>query len=121
VPSLVSFKGGREGAVSKVLPLMRQFETPVTLCTAHDLHAASSRQPRPRHVTAASATSHGPLTACVDACRWRAQQLLGAPDPLLPQEGAFAGQAPWGNCRCSGYRGILVHLLLGHFNGPTSA
>jgi hypothetical protein len=24
-------------------------------------------------------------------------------------------------CRCSGYRGIPVHLLLGPFNGPTSA
>jgi hypothetical protein len=24
-------------------------------------------------------------------------------------------------CRCSGYRGIPVHLLLGHFNGPASA
>jgi hypothetical protein len=25
------------------------------------------------------------------------------------------------NCRCSGYRGIPVHLLLGSFNGPTLA
>jgi hypothetical protein len=24
-------------------------------------------------------------------------------------------------CRCSGYRGIPVHLLLGSFNGPASA
>jgi hypothetical protein len=24
-------------------------------------------------------------------------------------------------CRCSGYRGIPVHLLLGLFNGPASA
>jgi hypothetical protein len=31
------------------------------------------------------------------------------------------GQAPGGYCRCSGYRGILVHLLLVPFNGPTSA
>jgi hypothetical protein len=57
----------------------------------------------------------------VGACRWRAQQLLGAPGPSLPQEGAFAGQAPGGYCRCSGYRGIPVHLLLGPFIGPTLA
>jgi hypothetical protein len=57
----------------------------------------------------------------VDACRWRAQQLLGAPGPLLPQEVAFAGQAPEGYCRCSGYQGIPVHLLLGPFNGPALA
>jgi hypothetical protein len=25
------------------------------------------------------------------------------------------------NCRCSGYRGIPIHLLLGLFNGPASA
>jgi hypothetical protein len=25
------------------------------------------------------------------------------------------------SCRCTGYRGIPVHLLLGPFNGPTSA
>jgi hypothetical protein len=31
------------------------------------------------------------------------------------------GQAPGGYYRCSGYRGIPVHLLLGHFNGPASA
>jgi hypothetical protein len=91
VPSLLSFKGGREGAASQISPLMRRFKTPVTPCTAHDLHAASSRQLQSRHVSAASASSHGPLTARVDACRWRAQQLLGVPDPSLPREGAFAG------------------------------
>jgi hypothetical protein len=95
-PSLLSFKGGREGAVSQTSPLTRWFETPVTLCTAHNLHAASSRQLRSRHASAASASSHGPLTARVDVCHWRAQQLLGAPDPSLPQEGAFAGQDPRG-------------------------
>jgi hypothetical protein len=26
-----------------------------------------------------------------------------------------------GLCRCSGYRGIPAHLLLGPFNGPASA
>jgi hypothetical protein len=57
----------------------------------------------------------------VNACRWRAQQLLGGPGPSLPQEGAFASQAPGGYCRCSGYRDIPVHLLLGPFNGPASA
>jgi hypothetical protein len=66
-PSLLSFKGGREGAVSQTPPLMRQFETPVTLCTAHDLHAASSRQLRSRHMSAAPTSSHGPLTARVYA------------------------------------------------------
>jgi hypothetical protein len=45
----------------------------------------------------------------------------GAPDPLLPQEGAFMGWAPGGYCRCSGYRGIPVHLLLGPVIGPSSA
>jgi hypothetical protein len=25
------------------------------------------------------------------------------------------------DCRCSGYQGILVHLLLGPFNGPALA
>jgi hypothetical protein len=31
------------------------------------------------------------------------------------------GQAPGGYCRCSGYWGISVHLLLGPFNRPASA
>jgi hypothetical protein len=68
------------------------------------LHATSSCQSWLRHMSAASASSHGSLTACVDACRWRAQQLLGAPDTSLPREGVFAGQAPGGYCCCSGYR-----------------
>jgi hypothetical protein len=46
---------------------------------------------------------------------------MGAPDPSLPREDAFAGQAPRAYRRCMGYRGILVDLLLGHFNGPASA
>jgi hypothetical protein len=82
--------------------------------------AASSRQLRSHYASVASASSHGPLTARVDTCRWRAQQLLGALDPSLPREGAVAGQAPGGYCRCSGYRGIPIHLLLGSFNGPAS-
>jgi hypothetical protein len=45
----------------------------------------------------------------------------GAPGPSLPQEGTFAGWAPGGYCRCSGYRGIPVHLLLGPVIGPSSA
>jgi hypothetical protein len=118
-PSLLSFKGGREGAVSQTSPLMRWFETPITLCMAHDLHATLSCRLQSRQVSVASASSHGPLTMRVDACCWRAQQLLGAPDPSLPPKGAFAGQAPGGYCRCSRYQGILVHLLLGPFNGPT--
>jgi hypothetical protein len=77
-PSPLSFKGGREGAVSQTLPLMRRFKTPVTLCTAHDLHAASSCRLQVRHVFTTSASSHGPLTTRFDACRWRAPQLLGA-------------------------------------------
>jgi hypothetical protein len=72
VPSLLSFKGGREGAVSKASSLTRRFETAVTLCVAHDLHAALSRQSWSHHVSAVSASSHGPLTGCVDACCWRA-------------------------------------------------
>jgi hypothetical protein len=120
-PFLLSFKGGRVGAVSQASPLMRQFKTPVTLCTVHDLHATSSRRLRLRHASVASTSSHSPLTARIDACRWRAQQLLGGPDPSLPREGAFTGQAPGGYCRCSGYRGITVHLLLGPFNGSALA
>jgi hypothetical protein len=50
-PSLLRFKEGREGAVSQTSPLMRWFETPVTLCMAHDLHVVSSRQPRSRHMS----------------------------------------------------------------------
>jgi hypothetical protein len=72
-------------------------------------------------VSVASASSCGPLTTCVDTCRWRAQQLLGAPDPSLPREGASVGQAPRGYYRCSGYWGIPVHLLLGPFNSPALA
>jgi hypothetical protein len=120
-PSLLSFKGGREGAVSQTSPLMRRYEMPVMLCTAHDLHAALSCRLWSCHVSVASASSHGPLTTRVDACCWRAQQLLGAPDPSLPPEGAFAGQDPGGYCRCSGYRAIPVHMLLGPFNGPALA
>jgi hypothetical protein len=85
------------------------------------LPVISSRQLRSCHASAAYASSLGPLIACVDACCWRAQQLLGPPDPSLPREGAFAGQAPGGYYRCSGYQGIPVHLLLGPFNGPASA
>jgi hypothetical protein len=44
---------------------------------------------------------------------------LGAPDPSLPQEGAFMGWAPGGYYRCSGYQGISVNLLLGPINGPS--
>jgi hypothetical protein len=73
VPSMLSFKGGRGGMVSKATSLMRRFKAPVALCVSHDLHAAASRQPRSCHVSAASASSHGPLTACIDTCRWRAQ------------------------------------------------
>jgi hypothetical protein len=83
--------------------------------------SASSRQLRSRHASATSASSHGPLTMRIDACRWRAQQLLGAPDPSLSREGVFADQAPGGYCQCSGYWGIPVHLLLSSFNGPASA
>jgi hypothetical protein len=31
------------------------------------------------------------------------------------------GRAPGGYCRCSGYQGIPVHLLLGLVIGPSSA
>jgi hypothetical protein len=46
---------------------------------------------------------------------------LGALDPSLPQEGAFMGWAPRGYCRCNGYWGILVHMLLGPIISPSSA
>jgi hypothetical protein len=73
VPSLLSLEGGRGGAVSEAMPLMRRFKALVALCATHDLHAASPHQLRPRHVFVASASSHGPLTACVEACHWRPQ------------------------------------------------
>jgi hypothetical protein len=82
--------------------------------------AVSSHQLRSHHASATSASSHGPLIA-------RLTRTVGgpssfwAPGPSLPQEGALAGRAPGGYCRCSGYRGILVHLLLGLFIGPSSA
>jgi hypothetical protein len=41
-----------EGTVFQTSHLMRRFEMPVTPCTAHDLHAASSRQLQARHVSA---------------------------------------------------------------------
>jgi hypothetical protein len=120
-PSLPSLKGGREGAVSEMLPLMRRFEN-----ARYSTHYARS----PRRF--ASPTARVPRAHdlriftwssdyTVDACHWRAQQLLGAPGPSPPQEGTFAGRAPGGYCRCSGYRGIPVHLLLGLFNSAASA
>jgi hypothetical protein len=35
--------------------------------------AVSPHQPRPHHMSAASASSHGPLTVCIEACLWRVQ------------------------------------------------
>jgi hypothetical protein len=37
--------------------------------------------------------------------------------------GVFIGEGAMSeeDCRCSGYRGIPVHLLLGHVIGPSSA
>jgi hypothetical protein len=64
VPSLLSFKGGRGGAVSKASSLTRLFKMPITLYATHDLRTASSRQPWSCHVSAISASSHCPLTAC---------------------------------------------------------
>jgi hypothetical protein len=46
VPSMLSFKVGRGGVVSKATSLRRRFKAPVTLCASHDLHATSSHQPR---------------------------------------------------------------------------
>jgi hypothetical protein len=53
-------------------------KTPVTPPTTHDLHAASLRQLQGCHVPTTSASSWSSDHA-VDACRWRAQQLLGPP------------------------------------------
>jgi hypothetical protein len=71
-PSLPSLKGGRGGTVSKVASFMRRFKTPVAICAANDLLAVSSRRSGSHHLASASVSSHGPLTECVDACRWRA-------------------------------------------------
>jgi hypothetical protein len=45
---------------------------------------------------------------------------VGASNPSAGIE-AFMGRAPGGYCRCNGYRGIPVHLLLGSVIGPSSA
>jgi hypothetical protein len=71
-------------------------------------------------VPTTSASSHGPLTARLTRAIG-GPAASGAPGPSLPQEGAFVGQAPGGYYQCSGYRGILVHLLLGPIIGPSSA
>jgi hypothetical protein len=64
-PSLLSFRGGREGAVSETSPLMRWFENArySTHYTRSPHRFASLRQLQERHVSVASASSHGPLTA----------------------------------------------------------
>jgi hypothetical protein len=72
-PSLPSLKGGRGGTVSKVASFMRRFKTPIAMYVANDILAISSRRSGSRHLASASVSSHGPLTACVDACCWRAQ------------------------------------------------
>jgi hypothetical protein len=62
------------------------------------------------------------LLACVHACatpvlvnrRCRRQRLAQG------QSQVWTVVAPRGLCRCSGYRGIPVHLLLGNFNGLAS-
>jgi hypothetical protein len=120
-PSLLSFKGGREGAISEMSPLMRRFEN-----AHYSTHYARS----PRRFT--SPTVGAPCVCSLCILTWSSDSALthavggpnsfwGAPGPSLPQEGASAGQAPGGYYRCSGYRGIPVHLLLGPFNGPASA
>jgi hypothetical protein len=42
----------------------------------------------------------------------------GSPSPFV---GAIFSKCLLNRCRCSGYWGIPVHLLLGPFNGPASA
>jgi hypothetical protein len=71
-------------------------------------------------MSAASASSHGPLTVQLTRAVGGPSSFWG-PGPLLPQDGAFAGRAPGGYCWCSGYQGILVHLLLGPIISPSSA
>jgi hypothetical protein len=65
---------------------------------------------------AASESSHGPLTARVDG----PSSFWGGAGHSPPPEGALVGQASKGYCRCIGFWGTPIHLLLGHFNGPSS-
>jgi hypothetical protein len=46
------------------------------------------------------------------------KDLIEAPLPILKIDGGLAEIL---YCRCSGYRGIPMHLLLGPFNSPASA
>jgi hypothetical protein len=61
----------------------------------------------PRHIPVAPAHGHVAPTK-------------PAADDFIPEVNTPPQHSP-DNCRCSGYRGIPVHLLLGPFNGPTSA
>jgi hypothetical protein len=95
-------------------------KTPVAPPTTHDLHAALLRQLRGRHVPTTSTSSHGPLTAQLTRAVGGPNSFWG-PWPFAPSRGRIAGRAPGGYCRCSGYRGIPVHHLLGPIIGPSSA
>ena len=95
-------------------------KTPVAPPTTHDLHAASLRQLRGCHMPTTSASSHGPLTARLMRAVGGPSS-FGGPRPFASSRGRVMDRAPGGYCRCSGYRGIPVHLLLGPVIGPSSA
>jgi hypothetical protein len=74
--------------------------------------AVSSHQLRPCRVSRVSASSHGPLTARLTRAIGGPSS-FGGPRPFASSRGRVMGRAPGGYCRCSGYRGIPEHLLLG--------
>jgi hypothetical protein len=107
--------------VSEASALMRRFEKmPVTPPTTHDLHAALLRQLQGHHMPTTSASSHGPLTVRLTHAVGGPSSFWG-PRPFTPSRGRVRRPGSRGYFWCSGYRGILVHLLLGPIIGPSLA
>jgi hypothetical protein len=83
--------------------------------------SVSSHQLRSRHASAASASSHGPLTALLTRAVGGPSSFWGPPALRPLKRVCSRAGLPGATFRCSGYRGIPVHLLLGPFNGTASA
>jgi hypothetical protein len=83
-------------------------KTPVTPPTTHDLHAASLRQLRGRHVATTSASSYGPLTTQL-TCAVRGPSSFRGPRPFAPSRGRVRGL---------GSRGLLSVFWIPGYPGP---
>jgi hypothetical protein len=81
---------------------------PVAPPTTHDLHAASLRQLRGRHVPTTSASSHGPLTAQLTRAIGGPSSFWG-PRPFTPSRGCIRGP---------GSRGLLSVFWIPGYPGP---